>query len=210
MSTTMSRSQYSGYGVSGTGHKAIIDRYLDSLPDDATILYPGCGGGTKGELLNFTSELLSPSHSKRKKLILVDISATAIGNIRGQLWGWPGHCRNVVSKILELDVMRMSGVIAEQSIDLVLALGLFGGLLVENDSRIPAFQAVLSQTFRVLKGSGLAIIGNSCDRQPVEQFIALSQQAGFRVLECTEPRRTVTPDGGEHPDLRYLLVLLKQ
>jgi hypothetical protein len=94
------------------------------------------------------------------------------------------------------------------STDLILALGLFGDL--REETRVRTFVAVLCETLRVLRVGGLAIVGNSCVRQPAEQFIVISQEAGFQFVECTQPSRTVHLYGGEHPETRYLVVLRKQ
>jgi hypothetical protein len=103
----------------------------------------------------------------------------------------------------------MSPEITDESFDIALALGLFGGLLVETAKRSREFQRILRECLRVLKGDGLLVVGNSCERQPAKEFIDDAQKIGFRSIECTRPRRTIGIGNQKHADMRYLLVLQK-
>jgi SAM-dependent methyltransferase len=201
------------YGLSGFGHKAIIDKYLGTLSDDATVLYLGCGSGQYGELLNLATRLVSPGTSRRKKLILADSDPDVRTSIETQWPGWPPGCYRILSQVLQLDASDMSDRLGDESVDLILTLGLFGDIRIcgQQSTRITdsivyeGIRRVFRECFRGLKPGGLLIIGNSSKRQPMEQFIKLSQQAGFTLIEDNEAQSVGVASGVDEP--RYLLAL---
>jgi SAM-dependent methyltransferase len=201
-------SEYREYGMSGVGQRAIIDNYLNSLSDSAAVPYLGCGPNEHNYLLNLARKLVSLSTLGCKTLTAVDIEKEIVESVKHQKSGWPPNCGRI-TRIRCLDAEDMTSEIEDESYDLAIALGLFGGLLVETDQRPSAFARILRESIRVLKRDGLLLVGNSFKRQPAEQFIDICRETGFSVIECSPPSRTMDVGNRKHPDMRYLLVLRK-
>ena len=197
------------YGVSGKLDREIIDKYLQEVPDPGIVLNIGCGPN-KDVLYNLGHTLVC-HRRKSCKLILADVNPRAVKEL--QHFFVPGR---IEVAVVRLSATRLTRKLRPETIDLILALGLFGNLSqvgprksssMNDLGMLRAFRSVLKQCCLVLKQRGVLIIGNSSDRQPFEQFVALSREAGFSILHWHESQ---TVRGGINPDeLHYLLVLSK-
>jgi len=197
------------YGVSGKLDREIIDKYLQEVPDPGIVLNIGCGPNK--DVLYSLGHTLVCHWRKSCNLILADVNPRAVKEL--QYFFVPGRIEVAVA---HLNATRLTRKLRPETIDLILALELFGNLSQlgprqsssMNDPRtLRAFRSVLKQCCLVLKQRGVLIIGNSSDRQPFQQFAALSREAGFSILHCHESQ---TVRGWINPEeLRYLLVLSK-
>ena len=97
------------------------------------------------------------------------------------------------------------------SIDLILALGLFGNLtgfpgsFAADTSRRNT--RVLRECHKILRGGGFLVISNSFVRQPQDEFLPATTAAGFLVDQLHQSPGIY---GSEHSDdERYLVILRK-
>jgi hypothetical protein len=196
---------YCEYGTSGAGQRRTIDKYLDHLSINARVLYVGLGDPRFNHLRNLSRKLTSPASPTGKHLIAVDVNQGLAKALDHHMWRWSKDCQRITSPLCA-DACAMA--LKDESIDLILALGLFGGLSYKEDCG-SAFGRVLGESLRVLLRGGFLLIGNAGMRLPVEQFAPMATDAGFETVECTAPTRTVRPQGSPGNERRYLLVLRK-
>lgn len=201
------------YGNCGAGHGRAIDGYLSALRPAAHVLHLGCGANVRGEIDNLADRLSAYSRG-RARLLAAD-RPEMIDHLRKSLEQGLGYGRPLIDA-LEIDATDMSGEIATATIDLVLALGLFGELRFGSDQKTSSFDdpgvraatdRVLGECFRVLKPGGTMLISNSCVRQPEDVFTGLALQVGFRRLDSLIAFAAEGYENREHE--RYLLVLLR-
>jgi len=109
---------------------------------------------------------------------------------------------------MTMNAAKVTTVLGRERADLIIALGLFGNLhsttTQEGTGKI-AWLAVLRECVCLLKPLGVLIVSNSCDRQPLQEFKAAAQQAGFMVTyHHVSPAAWGSEKAG---DQRYLVVL---
>ena len=163
---------------------------------------PGCGPNVQHELNNLAR--MVGRYQFRSTLILADLDTA---RIEKQIWV-PGPER---VKVVALNAATATTVLGSDRADLILALGLFGDLASttsQEGTGKGAWPVVLRECLHLLKPLGVLIVSNSCDRQPVEEFKAAAQQAGFTV---TYHHVSPAAWGSEKPgDQRYLIVCQRQ
>lgn len=202
------------YGNCGAGHRDIVDRYLRTLPPGAHVLNLGCGPNSSGEIDNLADRLTVLSRG-RAHLIAADYNPMTLDRIRESFRNGVRFGRRII-ELRQVDATDMTGTVATESIDLVLALGLFGDLrygpdqntVSPNDPGVcSAYGHVLAGCFRVLRVRGIMLVSNSVKRQPEQMFTALALQAGFLKRESDTALAADGPPSEDHS--RYLLALLR-
>lgn len=124
----------------------------------------------------------------------------------------PGRVKTVKKRVNAFDLGETLGA---KSIDLILALGLFGALdywPTSGASPRPTedflHTRVLEQCYTVLRPQGILLISNSSERQPQPLFKLRAEAVGF-VTEHTVESRAIR--GAHSPnELRYLLALRRR
>jgi hypothetical protein len=186
------------YGNLGIDDPETIDAHLKRLPRNAVVVNLGCGPNVNRELHNLARALaIYQFHST---LILADLNTELIKN---QCWV-PGPA---TVQVVAVNAATATQQLGRASADLVLAFGLFGDLSASTTPRgigKAAWPVVLSECFDLLKSTGTMIIGNSCERQPFEEFKPVVEMAGFGVshYQESEPIHDSSVCGGR----RYLAV----
>ena len=188
------------YGNIGEDDIKAIDAHLGSLPEGAVVVDLGCGphGGPHIERFHSLARAVRRCSGYETTLVLADMHD-------GHLNFWDPCLRTV--QTVQLNAATATGVLGKERADLVLAFGLFGALETattpEGGGRV-AWPAVLAECFQLLKRSGTLIVSNSCVRQPVDEFRASVETAGFVVPYWHE-----SPSCFTATELRYLMVCEK-
>lgn len=162
------------YGKSGEKDNEVIDAYLAKLPKGAVVVNLGCGPNLQ-PLNNFARTVGKCQFNST--LIFADL---ATHHIQNNIW-IPGPAK---TKVVTLNAATATTILGEGRVDLIVALGLFGDLdstTTDEATGKGAWPAVLRECLRLLKPLGKLIVSNSCDRQPLGEFRAVSEEVGFMI-----------------------------
>jgi ubiquinone/menaquinone biosynthesis C-methylase UbiE len=171
------------FGMAGEGQAAIIERYLITHPGRG--LYVGCGavnaaGDHKIEnLAEFTHDL-----------VVIDIGDGIISDAKAVYCDMP----NVTFKVADA---RNLSEFEEQSFDLILALGLFAHVSLED---VPT---VFEEFWRVCRRGGAVVVTNST-RHFRDAYIDAAFEYGWELRDEKEGNCTASTTGR-----RYLLAFAK-
>jgi hypothetical protein len=188
------------YGNIGEDDVKAIDAHIGSLTGGAVIVDLGCGPyfGAHVERFHNLARTVRRCSGYETTLVLADLYDKHLNF-------WDPCLRNV--QTVQLNAATATSVLGRERADLVLAFGLFGALGIgttpEGGGKV-AWPAVLAECFQMLKRSGRLIVSNSCVRQPVDEFRAAVEKAGFAV-----PYYHQSPSRIAASELRYLMVCEK-
>ena len=192
------------YGKMGLKDREVIDDYLRRLPDPAIVVNLGCG--LCKEPLYELDRTLALQQRQSCHLILADIHPEVCKLL--QSFFVPGRLQTAVKRV---NAFYASRSFRTASIDLIIALGLFGDLAGSPGSIATGISRrathILRECHKILRVGGVLVISNSSLRQPKDEFIPVATAVGFLFDHLHQSPAIYGPECSV--DERYLVILRK-